>query len=156
MKFLQNNFYIISAIFLSISACSSSNWIEVDLADNTFFEKEASYRSDTIDIPLAANDALEYMLVMNHGNAVSYNWAANNLQDAEKLLVEFHGHTIRTTDAPGDLMFYNQARVDSFQGYLVAPFNGIHGWYFANESDRDITITLNLSGFYELEPDEEK
>ena len=40
--------------------------------------------------------------------------------------------------------------VETSSGYLVAPFDGEHGWYFSNETDSDITITLSLSGFYTI------
>jgi hypothetical protein len=34
----------------------------------------------------------------------------------------------------------------------VAPFEGIHGWYFQNQSDKALTVHLKLSGFYDLIP----
>jgi hypothetical protein len=34
----------------------------------------------------------------------------------------------------------------------VAPFDGIHGWYFQNQSDKKVVVHLKLSGFYELDP----
>lgn len=138
---------------LLISACSNEEveWIEVPLQDNVFFEAEPMARSDSIEIPLFAGADLEYKLGMQAGQAVSYNWQASNLEDAEDLLVEFHGHTIRDSEAPGDVMFYKRHRSDSGVGYMVAPFDGIHGWYFDNQSNRDIVITLNVAGFYELQ-----
>lgn len=138
---------------ISLGACSSEEleWIEVPLQDNVFFQQELESQSDSIEISLFAGADLEYKLGMQGGNAVSYNWQAVNLENPEDLLVEFHGHTIRETEAPGDVMFYKIGRYDSSSGYMVAPFDGIHGWYFANESNNDIVITLNVSGFYELQ-----
>ena len=46
--------------------------------------------------------------------------------------------------------FSSEAVPETSRGYLVAPFDGVHGWYFSNESDSDITITLSLSGFYTI------
>ena len=51
-------------------------------------------------------------------------------------------------------LFFKQGRGDTSDGYLVAPFDGVHGWYFSNETDSDISITLSLSGFYTI-PDPE-
>lgn len=134
-------------------ACQNEDieWIEVPLEENIFFPEELSSRTDTIEIPLFAGADLEYKLGMKLGNAVSYNWQAANLESPEDLLIEFHGHTIRESEAPGDVMFYKRHRTDSASGYMVAPFDGIHGWYFDNQSSRDIVITLNVSGFYELQ-----
>lgn len=126
------------------------DWIDIPLAENVFFQEKPEFRTDVIEIPLFALQDLEYKLDMKKGGAVSYHWQANNLTDSEELLTEFHGHTIRETEAPGDLMFYRIGRGDSYEGYLVAPWDGIHGWYFSNESNQDISITLTVSGFYTL------
>ena len=140
-------------LVLMLQSCTDEEieWVEVPLEDNVYFSTETTHRTDTIEIPIFAGADLEYKLSMNLGNAVSYNWRADSLPNPNDLLVEFHGHTIRTGDAPGDVMFYKRAHVDSSEGYLVAPFDGIHGWYFSNESNNDINIILNLSGFYELQ-----
>jgi len=128
-------------------------WIDIPLADNVFFEDSPEFNTDVIEIPLFALSDLEYKLDMKQGAGVSYQWEANGLPEPELLLTEFHGHTIRTSDAPGDLMFYKIGRNSSSEGYMVAPFDGIHGWYFSNESNVDISIVLTVSGFYTI-PDE--
>jgi len=125
-------------------------WIDIPLADNVFFEDGPEFNSDIIEIPLFALSDLEYKLDMKRGAAISYQWEAHNLQEPELLLTEFHGHTIRTSGAPGDVMFYKIGRNSSSDGYMVAPFDGIHGWYFSNESNEDISIVLTVSGFYTI------
>jgi hypothetical protein len=35
-------------------------------------------------------------------------------------------------------------------GTLTAPFPGIHGWYWENTGDREITVTLKSAGFYNI------
>ena len=138
---------------MALSACSEEavDWIDIPLADNVFYEDTAEFRSDVIEIPLFGLKDLEYKLNMKEGHAISYSWEAVGLSDPEKLLFEFHGHTIRETEAPGDLMFYKVGRSESSRGYLVAPWEGIHGWYFSNETSEDIKVMLTVSGFYELE-----
>ncbi|MDD9959963.1 MAG: hypothetical protein OXU66_13645 [Gammaproteobacteria bacterium] len=136
-----------------LSACSQEGveWNEVPLAENVFYESEQVFRSDTVEIPLFAGNDLEYKLEMQKGNSVTYSWTAHNLENPETLLAEFHGHTIRTSAEPGDVMFYKIGRYQASSGYMVAPFDGIHGWYFSNESNSDINIILEIAGFYELE-----
>jgi len=144
----------ISTLFVAVllTGCSEEDieWIEIPLAENVYYDSAPEYRSDAVEIPLSAGADLEYMLDMQKGQAVSYSWEANDISSAESLLIEFHGHTVRETEAPGDLMFYKQFREESSSGYLVAPFDGIHGWYFSNESNADINIVLTLSGFYTI------
>jgi hypothetical protein len=33
-------------------------------------------------------------------------------------------------------------------GSLVASFSGEHGWYWVNISEKPVTITLTVAGFY--------
>ena len=129
-------------------------WIDVPLADNVYFEDRPVYQADRVEIPVPANSDLEYMLDMKQGHSVSYQWRSTDISNPELLLAEFHGHTVRDSEEPGNVMFFKQGRGDTSDGYLVAPFDGVHGWYFSNETDSDISITLSLSGFYTI-PDPE-
>lgn len=156
LGFLASNYAKAIALYgitMLLSACSKEDvdWIDIPLADNVFYEDTVEFRSDVIEITLFGLKDLEYKLNMKEGHAISYSWEAVGLNDPEKLLFEFHGHTIRETEAPGDLMFYKVGRSDSSRGYLVAPWEGIHGWYFSNEASEDIKVMLTVSGFYELE-----
>ena len=83
------------------------------------------------------------MLDMKRGYSVSYEWRSTDISDPELLLA-------RDSEEPGSVMFFKRGRAETSRGYLVAPFDGVHGWYFSNESDSDITITLSLSGFYTI------
>jgi hypothetical protein len=134
------------------SAASQSDWNELPLADGVFREHETDYRTDVVDIPLAAGGELEYKLGMKEGDSIVYRWDAVDLADASELYAEFHGHTERVGDAPGDLMFYRKAAGGTERGALVAPFTGIHGWYLRNDSDDPIVVRLQVAGFYELLP----
>ena len=35
-------------------------------------------------------------------------------------------------------------------GTLNAPFPGIHGWYWENKTDHEVTVTLKSAGFYNI------
>jgi hypothetical protein len=35
-------------------------------------------------------------------------------------------------------------------GTFLAPFEGKHGWFFRNNGDQDVTVTLRLKGQYSL------
>ena len=46
-------------------------------------------------------------------------------------------------------MFYKVHNEGRENGTLKAPFEGIHGWYLNNRSDRDVVVKLTASGFFE-------
>ncbi len=144
--------YVALCLCLISPACVSLpvEWIDVPLADNIYFEARPVYRTDWVEIPVPANSDLEYMLDMKQGYSVSYQWRSTDISNPELLLAEFHGHTVRDSEEPGNVMFFEQGRGDTSDGYLVAPFDGVHGWYFSNETGSDISITLSLSGFYTI------
>ena len=41
-------------------------------------------------------------------------------------------------------------RRNEASGTLTAPFSGIHGWYWENTTDQEITVTLTSAGYYNL------
>lgn len=107
-----------------------------------------AYRSDTTDIPVAAagspGDRLEFKLRMKAGDTLTYAWTADEGAD---LWHEFHGHTAEK------VAFYKKAAGVEHRGVLVAPFDGIHGWYFENRSPKVVIVRMRTGGFYELAPD---
>jgi hypothetical protein len=141
---------VIAGLALAGVASSQVQWNERPLADGVFREYTADYRTDVIDIPLAAGEELEYKLGLNEGDSIVYQWDAIDLEDPEVLWAEFHGHT-PPVDNVGDLMFYRKAFGVTERGVLVAPFSGIHGWYLRNDGDKAIVVRLKVAGFYELQ-----
>ncbi|HJR69132.1 MAG TPA: hypothetical protein VKA43_03755 [Gammaproteobacteria bacterium] len=141
---------VIGGLALAGVASSQVQWNERPLADGVFREYAADYRTDVIDIPLAAGEELEYKLGLNEGDSIVYQWDAVDLEDPEVLWSEFHGHTPPVNNV-GDLMFYRKAYGATERGVLVAPFSGIHGWYLRNDGDKALVVRLKVAGFYELQ-----
>lgn len=129
---------------------STQDWNEVPLADHVFRDMPPGYRQDTLDVEVPPGPGLEVKLAMDEGAAMVYTWVAEGLDDPSLLVSEFHGHTEREPGEPGTLMFYRKATGDREHGSLVAPFDGIHGWYYRNDSDVPVVVRITVAGFYEL------
>lgn len=117
------------------------------------------FRTDTFEIPLAASgdearrNALEFKVRMPKGASLLYSWKAEGLTVPEDLMFDFHGHTVKgAADGAVSVADYERSSGAEANGSLVAPVEGIHGWYFRNRSDKPIKVRLKLSGFYELVP----
>jgi hypothetical protein len=110
----------------------------------------APYRADVIDVPIQANGALEYMILMKAGDTVVYSWEVPGIGNPQSFHSEFHGHTEVAPGQAGDLMFYEKAAGTKANGALIAPWQGIHGWYWQNKSEAPVTVRLRMAGFYEL------
>lgn len=132
-------------------------WNEMPLPAGVYRHNQTVHRTDTVDIPVQPNGGeIEYMVTMKQGDAAVYSWRALDLADGDRLTSEFHGHTDRAPGTTGTLMFYRKATGAVESGALVAPFDGIHGWYLKNDAARPIVVRLTISGFYEVIPNQIK
>jgi hypothetical protein len=123
----------------------------VDIAK--FYDRP--FRTDTIDIPLSANDGdLEYKLQMRAGDSIVYSWRVLEIENPDWFYSEFHGHTEPNAEGVGDLMFYRRETGAVDNGAFTAPFEGIHGWYLQNQSEEPVVVRLEVAGFYDLIPDQ--
>jgi hypothetical protein len=122
-------------------------------------EYAGSFRTDTIEIPLGFVGGgkgpyeLEYKVHMKKGASMVYEWEAIGADTAEDIYYDFHGHTLASK--PGEKMVvstHKQAMGLRQAGALVAPFDGIQGWFFQNSAPRQVIIRVRLSGFYDLVP----
>ena len=115
------------------------------------------FRSDVIDFPLATGDdrdgrnELEYKVSLAQGASYIYSWSVEGVADPEEFYTEFHGHTV-TDGKAMTVAEYRKAAGVADNGVLVAPFAGIHGWYFQNQSVGAVKVKLRLAGFYTLIP----
>lgn len=112
-----------------------------------------------VNIPLGASDwpeaALEYKFAMKPGQTLLYRWQALNADGSPvttPVEFDFHGHTLAQDGEEMTVADYRKDRATSDQGALMAPFDGIHGWYFKNHAPDPIQIRLEVQGFYELVP----
>lgn len=109
-----------------------------------FQDQPEEARSETMEIELPVDGQTEIKLYMEEGKVAIYSWSVNE----GNVYVDFHGHD----PSFGDDFFVRykeQQQGDGNHGSLTAPFTGEHGWYWLNTNDHPVTITLEVSGYYE-------
>lgn len=118
-----------------------------------------AFRTDTFEIPLTAPDTdpdraeLEFKVNMKPGESLVYSWAVSGLSNPDEFYSDFHGEATGGPEGePPKVVEYKQAVGSVANGALVAPINGVHGWYLQNQSAKPVVVRLKLSGFYELVP----
>jgi hypothetical protein len=130
-------------------------WIEYPSSDAIARVQATRWRTDTINIPVDGNGGeLEYKVNMKKGDVVAYAISYGDLKDPAAMVSEFHGHTAQRADGVGDLMYYSKTDGTAQNGQLTAPWEGVHGWYLKNSSERAVVVKLELAGFYEIVPDQ--
>jgi len=110
----------------------------------------APVKSNVIEIRLDRDGELEYKVRMKQGETMVYSWSVDN----GTAYYDFHAEG----EPGGEDIRYKEEQDGASAGHgsLVAPINGIHGWYWLNLEDHPIVITLRVSGFYELRSREEQ
>lgn len=119
--------------------------------------RPAPYLSERVAIPLAAAgdesgaDGIEWKVQMRAGDTFVYSWRAQAGADgsaapgAETVYFDFHGETATPDARP---MTYARGLAAAGHGALVAPFDGIHGWFLQNQLEEPVTVHLQISGFF--------
>lgn len=106
-------------------------------------------RTETIEIPLAAAPSpgydLEYKVRMKAGETLAYSWSV--AAPATEFYYDFHSESDPTPQIK--VASHKEGAGNTANGSLVAPFDGIHGWYFENQSTKPVVVRLTLAGFYE-------
>ncbi len=102
-------------------------------------------RSARIEINVKGGEELEYKATLVKGEPLLYAWSVQG----STVHFEFHGEP---TEGRWPKDFYQSYQMADGsageQGSFVAPFTGLHGWYWRNESSEPATIVLETSGYY--------
>ncbi len=116
-----------------------------ELRGETVSSKPAlAYRADEMEVVLPPGRGLEVKTRLSKGETLIYGWKTTN---AEKVDHDFHGEPVNAKENEFE-SFILEDGVSESKGTLIAPFTGLHGWYWKNTSDAPVTVQLRASGFY--------
>ncbi len=99
---------------------------------------------DTVKIVIPPNKGLEYKFSLQKGAELEYSW----LTDGPSIYFDFHGEPKGAKE--GEFKSYLKVMDKESTGILTAPFEGIHGWYWENDTHKPITVQLNTNGAYQI------
>ena len=102
---------------------------------------EDRFLADRISFTLAPGDFVEYKYQMDQGAPMLYSWQATGG-------VEFDFHTEPQNTESSESISFDVGQADKKVGSYVAPFDGLHGWYWKNTTDAPVTLNLTTNGFY--------
>ena len=139
---------IVLGVALSVVAASAQEPVKSPTQQETLAKwpwsislQTAPFKQETVRFTLAPKEGMEYKYRLEQGSGMHYSWTASS-----ELFWELHS---QPDNAPrGYAEFFDTNGGNGSHGIYNAPFAGIHGWWWENKSDRDVTITLSTSGFY--------
>ena len=118
-------------------------------------EYPTPFRTDTIDIPLKGAEStgseLEYKVKMKAGQTLIYSWSV--AAPPQEFYYDFHSQKWPDSSPKETVISHKSGVGIGGNGAMVAPFDGIHGWYLQNQSEKPVVVHLKISGFYDLLPD---
>jgi hypothetical protein len=106
--------------------------------------QERPFQTEMVDFKVAPHQGMEYKYRLDKGEALLYSWSAT-----APVNYELHAEP---DGAPAGYAQSYEKKPSTAQasGTLTAPFPGIHGWYWENTSDQEVTVTLKSAGFYNI------
>ena len=102
---------------------------------------QTMFKVDSVVFKLRPSEGFEYKYRIEKGGGLVYAWTATR-----SVKYEFHGEPDGA--GLGVAVSYEKSNAVRAAGSFTAPSSGIHGWYWENPSDEEMTITLTSSGFY--------
>ena len=106
--------------------------------------QEKTFQQESLEFKLAPHEGMEYKYRLDKGEALLYSWSAT-------APVNYELHAEPDGAPAGYAQSYEKKNASSgASGTLTAPFPGIHGWFWENTTNNDVTVTLKSAGYYNL------
>jgi len=126
-----------------------SKWGSSPVLKGTFLQQPKRFNVDSREITLKGGEGMEIKYNMQKGSGLLYSWIATG-----KVLYDFHSAPDVKPEGKGVDYFESHDRddkvgKDEFHGTFVAPYRGIHGWFWENPGPETVTIKLVSAGFYD-------
>ena len=106
------------------------------------------YHRDSVTFPLAPFESVEYKYALEQGQSMVFTWQGMSASNDPQTELIFDMHSEEKGTDPKDSVTFDIGRAGSAHGSFVAPFDGIHGWYWENRTGEDIVVELVTTGFY--------
>lgn len=106
--------------------------------------QDREHKEETIELVVGPRDFVEYKYRLDKGEALLYSWKSTGRVD-----YDFHAEPDGAPSGYAESYEQQKSKQVAY-GTLTAPFSGIHGWYWENLEDHEVTVTLTTAGFYNM------
>ena len=100
----------------------------------------------SFNILLKPLDEVEYKAVLKVGEPIFYHWS---VQSGDRLYVDFHGDPTEGEFPDEYFQRYQEGDLSHSRGSFTPTFTGHHGWYWLNTSDHEVSIQLEVTGYFQ-------
>ena len=99
------------------------------------------YRLDSADLVVGPYDWVEYTYRFEEGGSMLFSWRATGP-------LSYNLHSAPDGAPPGYADSFDAQESDRSSGSYAAPYTGVHGWYWENQTANPVEISLSTAGFY--------
>ncbi len=111
------------------------------VADNGLTMPTGRVRTDKYEVELLPYEGIELKYTLAQGAPMIFSWRAT-----AQVNVDMHSHPFEGGDALTESFIIDD--LPSQRAVYVAPFTGIHGWYWQNRTLENVTVTLDAVGAF--------
>lgn len=104
----------------------------------------SAIRVETVQVVIPAYEGIELKADMTAGQSIVFDWKT----DGAPLYTDMHGEPPNAGEKEFT-SYWKENEQLAGQGMLLAQFDGTHGWYWQNMTEEDVTVTVEVSGFYQ-------
>ncbi|MFT4738694.1 MAG: hypothetical protein ACI8QD_001778 [Cyclobacteriaceae bacterium] len=115
-----------------------------DSTTETEFMVITKQQENEVTITVPAKKGVEYKFYLKQYEKLAYEWTAET-----PLYFDFHGEPL-DYETTKYFESFTEATSNNMKGIMTVPFEGSHGWYWKNNSDKDVIVTLKTKGNYKV------
>jgi hypothetical protein len=112
-----------------------------DVRPGVVAHQDDDYKVNSVRFVLSPFESVEYKYRLAQGASMIYAWHAT-----DTVVYDFHSEPDGAPE--GYAESFDADRGDARRGTYTAPFSGIHGWFWQNRGQQDVTVELSTAGFY--------
>ena len=105
--------------------------------------QSSAFRNDEMSLTLEPGKGGEIKAKMQEGASFVFSWIAVGGP------VNFDMHGEKPNDGDKFTSYWLDNQKTEAHGRFIAPFSGVHGWYWKNKGAVPVTITVTVSGYFE-------
>lgn len=109
-------------------------------AGGPLFPQPSAFRLDSRTLVVPSLGRLEFKYELAKGASMTYSWRAT-------APIDFDFHT-EVAGRPNASDTFERGEAAQSHGFYTAPYDGIHGWYWENLNDTDVTVSLEAAGTF--------
>ena len=105
--------------------------------------RAAAFHGEEMTLSLAADQGAEIKTAMKAGERFEFSWITVGGP------VSFDMHGEKPNDGDNFSSYWEGSDQAEAHGSFVAPFDGVHGWYWKNRGTAPVTVTVRISGYFD-------